>query len=125
MSAHIAASIMSRTRGRTSNGRKARPKRETKNIYSTMKHIESDIERACRAYARERGWVCWKNEKNGNKGIPDDTFLSPDGIRFLLIEFKKDEKAYIRPEQITWKNRYPNVVFFVSSLEQFKKILLQ
>ena len=54
-----------------------------------MKHIETEIERACRAYARERGWVCWKNEKNGNKGIPDDTFLSPDGMRFLLIEFKK------------------------------------
>ena len=90
-----------------------------------MKHIETEIERACRAYARERGWVCWKNEKNGNKGIPDDTFLSPDGMRFLLIEFKKDEKAYIRPEQLTWKNRYPNVVFFVSSLDQFKKILLQ
>ena len=90
-----------------------------------MKHIETEIERACRAYARERGWTCWKNEKNGNKGIPDDTFLSPDGMRFLLIEFKKDEKAYIRPEQLTWKNRYPNVVFFVSSLDQFKKILLQ
>ena len=116
---------MLRTRSRTSNERKARPKLETKNIYNTMKHIETEIERACRAYARERGWVCWKNEKNGNKGIPDDTFLSPDGMRFLLIEFKKEEKAYIRPEQWTWKNRYPNVVFFVSSLEQFKKILLQ
>ena len=90
-----------------------------------MNHIETEIERACRAYAREQGWTCWKNEKNGNKGIPDDTFLSPDGMRFFLIEFKKDEKAYIRPEQLTWKNRYPNVVFFVSSLDQFKKILLQ
>ena len=116
---------MLRTRSRTLSVRKARPKLETKNISSTMKHIETEIERACRAYARERGWTCWKNEKNGNKGIPDDTFLSPDGMRFLLIEFKKDEKAYIRPEQLTWKNRYPNVVFFVSSLDQFEKILLQ
>lgn len=116
---------MLRTRGRTSNERKARQGQEITNISSTMKHIETEIERECRAYARERGWVCWKNEKNGNKGIPDDTFLSPDGTRFFLIEFKKDEKAYIRPEQLTWKNRYPNVVFFVSSLNQFKKILLQ
>lgn len=115
---------MLRIKNRTSNEQKVRPKRATKNTHNTMQHIESDIERACRAYARERGWVCWKNEKNGNKGIPDDTFLSPDGMRFLLIEFKKDENAYIRPEQLTWKNRYPNVVFFVSSLEQFKKILL-
>ena len=116
---------MLRIRSRTSSERKAKQGRETKNIYNTMKHIETEIERACRAYARELGWVCWKNEKNGNKGIPDDTFLSPDGMRFLLVEFKKDERAYIRPEQLTWKNRYPNVVFFVSSLEQFKKILLQ
>ena len=115
---------MLRTRNRISNERKAKQKQETKNISSTMKHIETEIERACRAYARARGWTCWKNEKNGNKGIPDDTFLSPDGMRFFLIEFKKDEKAYIRPEQWTWKNRYPNVVFFVSSLDQFKKILL-
>ena len=116
---------MLRTRNRISNERRARQGQETTNISSTMKHIETEIERACRAYAREHGWTCWKNENNGNKGIPDDTFLSPDGMRFLLIEFKKDEKAYIRPEQLTWKNRYPNVVFFVSSLDQFKKILLQ
>ena len=116
---------MLRTRSRTSNAQKAKQRPETKNIHNTMQHIESEIERACRAYARSLGWVCWKNEKNGNKGIPDDTFLSPDGTRFLLIEFKKDERAYIRPEQLTWKNRYPNVVFFVSSLDQFKKILLQ
>lgn len=90
-----------------------------------MQHIETDIEKQCRAFARSLGWCAWKNEKNGNKGIPDDTFLSQDGTRFLLIEFKKDDKAYIRPEQLTWKNRYPDVVFFVSSLEQFKKILLQ
>ena len=116
---------MLRTRSRISNERKARQGQEITNISSTMKHIETEVERACRAYAREHGWTCWKNEKNGNKGIPDDTFLSPDGTRFFLIEFKKDEKAYIRPEQLTWKNRYPNVVFFVSSLDQFKKILLQ
>ena len=116
---------MLRIKNRTSNARKAKQRQETKNIYNTMQHIESEIEKTCRAYARARGWVCWKNEKNGNKGIPDDTFLSPDGTRFLLIEFKKDEKSYIRPEQLTWKNRYPNVVFFVSSLDQFKKILLQ
>ncbi len=90
-----------------------------------MQHIETDLEKKCRAFARSMGWTAWKNEKNGNKGIPDDTFLSPDGKRFLLIEFKKDAKAYIRPEQLTWKNRYPDIVFFVSNSDQFKKILLQ
>ncbi len=90
-----------------------------------MQHIETDLEKQCRAFARSMGWVAWKNEKNGNKGIPDDTFLSPDGKRFFLIEFKKDDKAYIRPEQLTWKDRYPDVVFFVYSLDQFKEILLQ
>lgn len=87
-----------------------------------MQHLETQLEKQCRTYARLKGCVCWKNEKNGNKGIPDDSFLTPDG-RFFMVEFKKDAKAYIRPEQITWKNKFPTIVNFVSSFEDFKELL--
>lgn len=88
-----------------------------------MQKIELELERRCRAYARRQGWACWKNEKNGCKGIPDDSFLSPDGTRFIMVEFKSSPTAKVRPEQIVWQNKYPNVVFFVSDYDFFLKIL--
>lgn len=88
-----------------------------------MKQEEKQLEQMCRAYARERGWVCWKNEKNGCKGIPDDSFLSPDGSAFFLVEFKKDDKQMLRPEQKTWRERYPDVVKVVTNFDEFKAIL--
>lgn len=87
-----------------------------------MNQEELKLEMKCREAARRAGWACWKNENNGNKGIPDDSFLNEDG-RFLLIEFKKDEKQRLRPEQETWKKRFPNIVFRVSSYSDFCKLL--
>ena len=83
---------------------------------------ERSIERACIAYARRRGWDCWKNENNGNKGIPDYSLLSPSG-RFVMVEFKRSASAHIRPEQRVWAARHPDVVFFCHDLETFIKIL--
>lgn len=88
-----------------------------------MKHDELILEKQCRAIARANGWACWKNEKNGCKGIPDDSFLSPDGTRFLLVEFKKDARQKLRPEQELWIKRYPNVVHRIDCFEEFKKLL--
>lgn len=88
-----------------------------------MEQAEKIIECQCREWARQQGWVAWKNEKNGCKGIPDDSFLSPDGSRFILVEFKKDPKQRLREEQKVWLARFPEVVFVVSSLAQFKEIL--
>lgn len=85
---------------------------------------EKEIERACIAYARRRGWDCWKNENNGNKGIPDYSLLSRDG-RFIMVEFKRSATAHIRPEQKTWAKKHPGIVFFCHSLEDFKKIIEQ
>lgn len=87
-----------------------------------MQKIELELEKRCRAYARSRGWVCWKNENNGNKGIPDDSFLSPSG-RFLMVEFKASATAKVRPEQIIWQAKFPNIVHLVSSFEDFVKII--
>lgn len=91
-----------------------------KEIDGIMK--EKEIEKACIAYARRRGWDCWKNENNGNKGIPDYSLLSPSG-RFVMVEFKRSTTAHVRPEQKTWEARHPDIVYFCHDLETFIKIL--
>ena len=86
-------------------------------------HPERDFERRCVAEARRRGWVCWKNENNGLKGIPDYSMLHPDG-RFLLVEFKRpDGKGRLSPEQRTWLKRFPVTCHVIASYEEFCALL--
>lgn len=80
------------------------------------------MERKCRQYARERGWVALKLEKNGHKGCPDDIFLHPDG-RAILIEFKKDTHQKPRPEQQVWLDKFPNNAFLVGDFDTFTQVL--
>ncbi|MBO7541932.1 MAG: hypothetical protein J6T33_09765 [Bacteroidales bacterium] len=82
---------------------------------------EKEIERQCVQLARRHGWDAWKNENNGNKGIPDYSFLK-DG-HFIMVEFKRSATAHVRPEQLTWQARHPETVFFCHDLETFTKIL--
>lgn len=89
-----------------------------------MKTDELELEKRCRAYARARGWVCCKLEKNGCKGIPDDLFISPSQ-RCIFIEFKKDEKQRPRVEQELWLARFSKISFLVGSLERFVEILTE
>lgn len=87
-----------------------------------MQHEELTLERRCRAHARANGWVCCKLEKNGNKGIPDDLFISPDQ-RCMLIEFKKDERQKPRKEQKLWLERFDKIAYLIGSEEEFRKAL--
>lgn len=87
-----------------------------------MKQEEKELEIRCCNAARLNGWAAWKNEKNGNKGIPDDSFLHPDG-RFLMIEFKKNDRESLRTEQKLWFERFPNVVHRVDSFADFCALL--
>lgn len=87
-----------------------------------MKHEELDFERQCRTYARLRGWVCCKLEKNGCKGIPDDLFISPLQ-KVVLIEFKKDANQKPRPEQVLWLNRFSKIAHLVGTFDEFKAAL--
>ena len=86
------------------------------------KPLEKDLETRCILEARKRGWDAWKNENNGNKGIPDHSLLSRYG-KFLMVEFKRDAKARIRPEQIIWKERHPDTVHFIHDLDTFLKLI--
>ena len=82
---------------------------------------EKDLEKQCVLLARAHGWDAWKNENNGNKGIPDYSFLR--GGRFVMVEFKRSATARIRPEQLTWAARHQETVFFCHDIETFTKIL--
>lgn len=87
-----------------------------------MKHEELELEKKCRQYARERGWVMAKLEKNGHKGIPDDMLISPQG-RVILCEIKKNSKAFIRPEQVHWKSRFPALIYFIDNYTDFTALI--
>lgn len=89
-----------------------------------MRQDEKAIEKDCIREARRRGWDCWKNENNGNKGIPDYSLLSPQG-RFVMVEFKRSATAHVRPEQKRWAAKHPDIVFFCHNFETFVKILEQ
>ena len=86
-----------------------------------MRNIEKQLENRCVAWARAHGWDCWKNENNGNTGIPDHSLLK--GGRFIMVEFKASATARIRPEQLTWKQRHPDVVFFCHDFDTFTQII--
>ena len=84
---------------------------------------EYQIETECKRIAREHGWVIWKNVPDGCKGIPDTSLLSPSG-EFIMVEFKRDNKAHIRPEQIVWQKRFQDKVFIISSVQEFENLLI-
>lgn len=88
----------------------------------TRNNEERQLEIHCCEYARKKKWACWKNEKNGNKGIPDYSFLSQQG-RFILVEFKKNKAQKPRKEQVTWMDRFPSVVFLIGSFDDFVKLI--
>lgn len=89
-----------------------------------MKQDEREFENMCRRIARSNGWVCAKLEKNGNTGIPDDLFISPNG-RCYLVEFKKNEKERLRPEQRVWFERFPDLCRRVDNWDSFCELMVQ
>lgn len=89
-----------------------------------MKQEEKKIEDYCRQFARRRGWLVWKNEANGNKGIPDDSFLYPKTGVFLLVEFKKDKEQSPRPEQQKWLLKAPLNAVLIGSIEDFEELII-
>ena len=85
---------------------------------------EYQIESECKRIARALGWVIWKNVPDGCKGIPDTSLLSPSG-EFIMGEFTRDAKAHIRPEQIVSRQRSPEKVFIISSVQEFENLLIR
>lgn len=87
-----------------------------------MKRQEYELEKRCKDYARRQGWVIWKNVPDGCKGVPDTSLLAPNG-HFIMVEFKRDAHAKIRPEQIFWQNTFHDKVHFISSYDDFVQLI--
>ena len=87
-----------------------------------MNKEEAKIERDCRKIALRNRCILAKIENNGYSGIPDDLFISADGSKILLIEFKKNDKQHLRKEQKVWFERFPHLCFRCNSVDDFKKI---
>ena len=88
----------------------------------TMNKEEAKIERDCRKLALRNRCILAKIENNGYSGIPDDLFISADGSKIFLIEFKKNNKQHLRQEQKVWFERFPHLCFRCNSIDDFKKI---
>ena len=87
-----------------------------------MNKEEAKIERDCRKIALRNRCILAKIENNGYSGIPDDLFISADGSKIFLIEFKKNDKQHLRQEQKVWFERFPHLCFRCNSIDDFKKI---
>ena len=87
-----------------------------------MNKEEAKIERDCRKLALRHRCILAKIENNGYSGIPDDLFISADGSKIFLIEFKKNDKQHLRQEQKIWFERFPHLCFRCNSVDDFKKI---
>ena len=87
-----------------------------------MNKEEEKIERECRKIALRNRCILAKIENNGYSGIPDDLFISADGSKIFLIEFKKNDKQHLRQEQKVWFERFSHLCFRCNSVDDFKKI---
>ena len=89
---------------------------------NVMNKEEAKIERDCRKIALRNRCILAKIENNGYAGIPDDLFISADGSKIFLIEFKKNDKQHLRKEQKVWFERFPHLCFRCNCVDDFKKI---
>ena len=102
-----------------------KPTIEFNNKYqpTKMNKSEKKLENDCCMLARSKGLAAVKLEKNGHKGIPDRVFIAPGG-RTVFVEFKNTEgTGVISKEQKAWKKFLGYSAYFVSSVEEFQKLI--
>ena len=88
-----------------------------------MNKSEKKLENDCCMLARQKGLAAVKLEKNGHKGIPDRVIVGPGG-KTIYVEFKNPEgTGVISPEQRAWKKFLGYSAHFVSSVEEFQKLI--
>ena len=85
---------------------------------------ESDIEKAVKRYASEKGFYVRKFKSPSNRGVPDCLLISPDGTTFF-IEFKAPGKAPTalqrREARLIEKNN--SKVWFVNSVKNGQDVV--
>ena len=84
---------------------------------------ERKLEIACCTYARQRGIIAVKLEKNAHKGIPDYMFIAEGGTT-MFVEFKRpDGKGVVSNEQNYWAEFLGYSHKFIENFEDFKERL--
>ena len=84
---------------------------------------ERKLEIDCCTYARQKGIIAVKLEKNGHKGIPDYMFIAEGGIT-MFVEFKRpDGRGVVSNEQKYWAEFLGYSHKFIDNFEDFKKRL--
>ena len=87
-----------------------------------MKQLERELENKCRRYARAKGLIMCKLEKNGHKGIPDDIILTDEG-RFWLVEFKNGALGRLSDEQRVYERRLSNCLSVIRYFADFQTLI--
>lgn len=87
-----------------------------------MKQLERKLENKCRRYARQKGLIMCKLEKNGHKGIPDDIILTDEG-RFWLVEFKNGVAGRLSDEQRVYERRLSNCLSVIRYFAEFQTLI--
>ena len=84
---------------------------------------ERKLEIDCCTYARQRGIIAVKLQKNSHKGIPDYMFIAEGGAT-MFVEFKRpDGKGVISDEQRYWAKFLGYSHRFIDNFEEFKDAL--
>jgi hypothetical protein len=84
---------------------------------------ERKLEVDCCTYARKRGIIAVKLEKNAHKGIPDYMFIAEGGTT-MFVEFKRpDGKGVVSDEQRYWADFLGYSHRFIDNFEDFRKRL--
>ena len=82
---------------------------------------ERKLEIDCCSYARKRGVIAVKLEKNSHKGIPDYMFIA-EGGKTMFVEFKRpDGKGVVSDEQRYWAKFLGYSHKFIDNFEEFKE----
>lgn len=87
-----------------------------------MKQLERELESKCRRYARAKGLIMCKLEKNGHKGIPDDIILTDDG-RYWLVEFKNGASGRLSDEQRVYERRLSSCLSVIRYFTEFQTLI--
>ena len=84
---------------------------------------ERKLEIDCCTYARQRGIIAVKLEKNSHKGIPDYMFIAEGGAT-MFVEFKRpDGRGVVSDEQKYWAEFLRDSHRFIDDFEEFKERL--
>ena len=83
---------------------------------------ESLLEKQCRNWAKERGWLVYKFTSPGNNGVPDRIFIR-QAIVFVEFKSKYGKLSAVQRYQIERLEKHGARVWVIKDLQTFKNML--